>query len=443
MTRDHWTSRFGFIMAAAGSAVGLGNIWKFPYMAGAHGGGAFLLLYLLCVVGFGLALVIAELVLGRMSGRNPVGAFRRMAGGAWPLAGALGVVTAVLILSFYCVVAGWTIAYLVYAIDGALDVTAAPRLNALFTQLVGNGIVPLLYALVFMGLTAAIVARGIGSGIEKASKLFMPLLFVLLLVLVARAVTLPGATAGLRFFLQPDFTAIDAGTASAALGQAFFSLSLGLGGLVTYGSYLGTAHHLGRDALAVVLLDTLVALLAGLLVIPAMFAAGMTPDAGGPGTTFKILPAVFADLPGGHWIAIGFFALLVLAALTSSVSLLEPVVAYLVDERGLARPRAAVLASVACLILAVPVSLSFGAWHDVTLFGRTVFGLFDFFTNNISLPLGSLATALVVGWVLGPKAVAALGSEGAPVGRWAALWLFVVRFVAPAGIVWILIRGLL
>ncbi|MBH02527.1 MAG: sodium-dependent transporter [Xanthomonadales bacterium] len=443
MQRDHWTSRFGFIMATAGSAVGLGNIWKFPYMVGAHGGGAFLVLYLVCVLGFGLSLVIAELAVGRMSRLNPVGAYRKVAGGAWPAVGALGVFTAIIILSFYCVVAGWTIAYLVYAIEGTLTPARAGGLDALFDNLIGSGLTPLLYAFGFVIATILIVARGVGGGIERASKLFMPLLMVLLLVMAVRALTLPGATDGLWFFLTPDFSALNGATASAALGQAFFSLSLGLGGLITYGSYMSSQQHLGRDALAVVLLDTGIAILAGLMIIPTMFAAGMTPDQGGPGTTFKVLPAVFASLPGGHWIAIGFFALLVLAALTSSISMLEPVVAYLVDERRVSRTKAAWLAGVICMMLAVPVSLSFGAWQGVTVFGMTLFGLFDYFASNLSLPFGGLMIAIVVGWILGPKAIAAIGPAGSTPGLWARGWLFVVRFIAPAGIVWILVQGLL
>ena len=443
MQRDHWTSRFGFIMATAGSAVGLGNIWKFPYMAGAHGGGAFLLLYLVCVLGFGLSLVIAELIMGRMTRLNPVGAYRKIAGGAWPAVGALGVCTVVIILSFYCVVAGWTIAYLVYAIDGTLAPARAGGLDALFDSLIGSGIMPLVYAFIFVVATILIVSRGIGGGIERASKLFMPLLIALLVVLAVRALTLPGAVDGLRFFLTPDFAALDGATASAALGQAFFSLSLGIGGLMTYGSYMTAGQHVGRDALAVVLLDTGIAILAGLMIIPAMFAAGMTPAEGGPGTTFKVLPAVFASLPGGHWIAVGFFALLVLAALTSSISMLEPVVAYLVDERRMSRTTAAWSAGILCMVLAVPVSLSFGAWQDITVFGLTLFGLFDTFASNLSMPFGGLMVALVVGWILGPRAIAAIGPEGRTVGRWAGAWLFIVRFIAPIGIAWILIQGLI
>lgn len=442
-TREHWGSRFGFVMAAAGSAVGLGNIWKFPYMSGENGGGAFLVLYLAFVLGFGLALVIAELVMGRMTERNPVGAFRRVAGGAWPLVGGVGVVTALIILSFYTVVAGWTIAYLVYAINGSLAVADSTHLNALFGGLVGSVGLPLAYAALFMLLTSVVVATGIGQGIERVSKLLMPLLFIVLVLLVVRSITLPGAGAGLVFFLKPDFSQVGVHTVSAALGQAFFSLSLGVGGMITYGSYMSREQDLARDALNVVLLDTVVAVLAGLMVIPAIFAAGLTPDAGGPGTTFKILPSVFAAMPGGQWFGIGFFLLLVLASLTSSVSLMEPMISYLVDEHRIRRPFAVVLTALACFALAVPVSLSFGAWSDVSIAGFSIFGFLDFLTSSLLLPLGSLCVALCVGWLLGPRAVAALAGRHQTSPRWGAIWLFVLRFVAPVGIGWIIIQGLL
>lgn len=441
--RGGWASRFGFVMATAGSAVGLGNIWKFPYVAGANGGGAFLVIYLICVLIFGLSLVIAELVMGRMTQRNPVGAFKRLAGGAWPAAGGLGVLTAVVILSFYIVVAGWAIAYLVHAIDGSLATTDAAALNALFTHLTGAIVAPLLYAALFMIATGAVVAAGVAGGIERMSKLFMPVLFAILILLVIRAVTLPGAARGLAFFLEPDWSSVGIDTVSAALGQAFFSLSLGIGGLVTYGSYMSREQNLGRDALSVVLLDTMVAILAGLMVLPAMFAAGMTPAEGGPGTTFKILPAVFAALPAGGLFGVGFFVLLVLAALTSSVSLLEPVVSYLCDERGIKRPTAALIGSLACFVLAVPVSLSFGVWHHVQFAGLTIFGLMDFFASRLSLPIGSLLIAVCVGWVVGRPALDELAGHGRIAAPWAPVWLFFVRFIAPLGIAWILIQGLL
>ena len=440
-TRGGWASRFGFIMAAAGSAIGLGNIWKFPYMTASNGGGAFLVVYLVCVFVFGISLLLAELVFGRMAKRNPIGAFRRLAGGGWPAVGALGVVTALVILSFYVVVSGWAIAYFIYAIQGTLTQSSAGQLNALFGHLVSSPILPLIYAVIFMALTGAVVIGGVAGGIERMAKLFMPLLFVILILLMLRSLTLPGASRGLVFFLHPDWSAINGHLISAALGQAFFTLSLGVGGMITYGSYMADTQDLGRDALSVVALNTLVSLLAGLMVIPAMMSAGLTPAAGGPGTTFKVLPTVFAAMPAGNLFGIGFFFLLILAALTSSVSLLEPAVSFLVDEHGMKRAHATLIGGGGCLALAVPVSLSFGIWHHVQLFGLTIFGLMDYLTSNLALPIGSLLTALCVGWVVGRPTVGELTNHGRIAADWAPVWLFFIRYIAPIGIVWILIQG--
>lgn len=440
--RENWGTRFGFIMAAAGSAVGLGNIWKFPYMTGENGGGAFLVIYLIFVFVFGLSLVMAELLLGRTAQRNPVGAFRYLAGRGWPAVGALGVVTAFVILSFYIVVAGWTIAYMLFVLNGSLADPDAAALARVFDKLVANSWEPVAYAALFMALTAGVVVGGVGRGIERASKTFMPLLFLILLALVARSVTLPGAAEGIRFFLVPDWSKLSWGTLTAAIGQAFFSLSLGMGALITYGSYMPKRHNLPADALAVVVLDTLIAILAGFMVLPAMFAAGMEAGSGGAGTTFKVLPAVFDAMPGGTIFGFGFFLLLALAALTSSVSLLETVVCYFVDERGASRLKATVGSSILCLLLAIPASLSFGLWGQIKLFGKTYFDLMDYLSTSIMLPVGGLLTALCVGWVLGPRAIAAISNEGDLRVPWAGLWLFVLRFLAPLGIGWILLGSL-
>ena len=443
VAREHWGSRLGFIMASAGSAVGLGNVWKFPYMAGENGGGAFLIIYLGCVVFFGFALVMAELLIGRMTQSNPVGAFRKLGGRGWPMVGAMGVLTAFIILSFYIVVAGWTIAYMLFTVDGALSNPDAEALNAVFEQLTGSSWMPLLYAGLFMSLNVIVIIGGIGKGIERASKILMPLLLLILLALVARAVTLPGAAEGIEFFLVPDFSKVTGSTFTDAIGQAFFSLSLGMGAMLTYGSYMSKERNLPVDAAAVVTLDTFIAVLAGFMVLPAMFAAGMEPGSGGVGTTFKVLPAVFDAMPGGTLFGLGFFLLLGVAALTSSVSLLETVVCYFVDEHGASRRNATIGSAVVCFLLAIPASLSFGLLSDVTIFGMTFFALMDFLSFSITLPLGGLLTALCVGWVLGPRAVRAISNEGQISTPWAGLWLFMLRFVAPVGIGWILVQGLI
>lgn len=440
--REHWSSRAGFIMASAGSAVGLGNVWKFPYMAGDNGGGAFLIIYLGCILFFGLSLVMAELAIGRTTQLNAVGAFRKLAGRGWAMVGGMGVLTAFIILSFYIVVAGWTLAYVVFmAVDtfGAVDVE---RNTTIFTQFVSSPVQPLVYAAVFTLLMIGVVLGGVASGIERASKWLMPLLFVLLIVLAIRSVTLPGAGEGVAFYLMPDWSRVTGATWGAAVSQAFFSLSLGMGAMLTYGSYMSSEQNLARDASMVVGLDTLVALLAGLVILPAVFAAGLEPSAGA-GLTFMTLPAVFAEMPAGNIFGMAFFVLLGIAALTSAVSLLEVVVSYFVDEKRVSRLAATTGAGAVIFALGIPVSLSQGVWSDATIAGMGFLDLADFLTSSVLMPIGGLLIALFAGWVMGPRAVEALKSHPDQSLPLAGLWLFILRFVAPLGIAWILLQGFL
>lgn len=440
-SRENWGSRFGFVMAAAGSAVGLGNIWKFPYVTGENGGGAFLILYLAFILIFGLSLVIAEMAIGRMTQKNPVGAFRTLAGGAWPLIGYLGVATGFIILSFYIVIAGWTVAYMVFMLSGHLASTDNAQIAEVFTGYIGNGAWSVTTAIIFMLTCCAVVIGGIGRGIERASRLLMPALFVMLLVLVARAVTLDGASDGLAFYLKPDFSKVTGATFTAAIGQAFFSLSLGMGALITYGSYLSRSERLPGAAFMVVGLDTLVAVLAGFMILPAVFAYALDPAAG-PGLTFITLPVVFAQMPAGTLFGFVFFALLFVAALTSAVSLLEVVVAYLVDEKQLTRRRAVSWAALICLALGIPSALSQGA-VDSLVFGGQSFLDWAAQLTDILLPLGGLFTALFVGWVLGPRLIREITNDGEVAFPLAGVWLFICRFIAPLGIAWVLIAGLI
>jgi neurotransmitter:Na+ symporter, NSS family len=440
--RGNWGSRFGFIMAAAGSAIGLGNIWRFPYMTGSNGGGAFLLIYLGIVIGFGLSLAMAEMALGRAAQRNPVGAFRMLGGGAWPLVGYLGVFTGFVILSFYIVVAGWTLAYMGFMARGLLTVTDAGSLTAFFNGFVSSPIEPIAYAGLFMLLTALIVAGGIDRGIERWNKILMPALFIILVILLIRAVTLPGADQGLAFFLVPDFGKVTAGTFRDAIAQAFFSLSIGMGTMLTYGSYLSLRENLPSSALTVGLVDSAAAFLSGLMVLPAVFAFGFAPNAG-PGLTFITLPAVFSAMPFGDLFGVLFFLLLAIAALTSAVSILEPLVSYTVDEHGISRRRVVIGAAIVCFLLGVPASLSFGVMAELTVFGKNWFDLMDFLANNLMLPIGGLGTALFVGWAWRAPALRALSNDGQLHQPWAPVWLFILRYLAPAGILWILISALI
>lgn len=435
--REHWASRLGFIMAAAGSAVGLGNVWRFPYVAGENGGGAFLIIYLAIVFSLGLSIMIAELAIGRAAQTNPVGAMRLLGGRRWSGLGYLGILAAFLILSFYTVIAGWTLTYAVKMASGMLTGPDVDTAKA-FSGFVADPAQTVPAAAVFMALTVGVVLGGVKGGIERANMVLMPLLFLILVALAIRAVTLPGAGAGLRFFLSPDFSKVGAGTLTTALGQAFFSLSIGLGAMMTYGSYLDRDQDIGRAAGWVIGLDTLAAMLASFAILPAVFAASLNPEAG-PGLAFVTLPTVFASMPLGALFGTLFFILLAIAALTSSISLLEPVVAYLIDEHGLRRGPMTVAAGAAAFALSVPSALSLGPWAGYTVFGKGILDLLDQVTAGIMLPVGGLLIAVFVGWVIAPRAVAeiAAGHDGPP--RFARLWLWILRLPAPVAIAWILI----
>ncbi len=437
--RAQWNSRTGFILAAAGSAVGLGNVWRFPYLAGQDGGGAFLILYLAIAFSLGVSVLLAELAIGRLAARNPIGALRVLEGGRWTIAGYLGAAAAFLVLSYYSVVGGWTLAYIVKAITGTLGGESAASAAQSFRALTASATEPLLYHALFMALTVWIVLRGIGGGIEAANKWMMPTLFLLLLALVLRAVTLPGAAAGLAFYLTPDFSKVTAGTVVDALSQAFFSLSVGLGAMITYGSYLGSrGGSLPRAAAWIAGIDTTVAVLAGLLIFAAVFAFGQNPAAG-PSLTFITLPTVFHQMPGGAVFAAAFFLLLAFAALTSAVSLLEVPVSYLVDEHAMPRRRAALLLGLAIFLVGIPSSLSLGPWHSDTILGLDVMDLLDAVTVKIMMPLGSILLCLFVGWPLESRVSAALAGAARPM--WLRAWLLMCRVVAPAAIAWVMVAG--
>ena len=396
--RGSWGSRLGFILAAAGSAVGLGAVWKFPYMAGSNGGGAFLFVYLVAVLGIGLTMMLAELAIGRASQSDAVNAFRALGGKKWTFFGYFSLLAAFIILSFYCVVGGWTVAYLFKAITGTLLDPGAAGFTGQFTDLAKSPGASLFWFAVFMFLTVWIILGGIKDGIERASKFLMPLLFLLMLAMIVRAITLPGAMEGVRFFLTPEPAKITPRVLIDALGFACFSLSLGFAGMLTYGSYMKKDENMVSSALWVIALQTLCVLMAGFMVLPAVFATGMEPGAG-PGLTYITLPAVFKAMPGGGFFAAVFFLLLLVAALTSSVSILEPLVAWLIDTYHWRRKTACLWGALACFIVGIPADFSFGIGASWTLFGKTAFDLMDYLTSNVMLPLNVLAACVVMGWV--------------------------------------------
>ncbi|MCL2830471.1 MAG: sodium-dependent transporter [Betaproteobacteria bacterium] len=446
--RGTWGSRLGFILAAAGSAIGLGAIWKFPYMAGANGGGAFLLVYLVAVLGIGLAMMLAELAVGRASHSDAVNAFRTLGGKGWSFFGYFSLLAAFIILSFYCVVGGWTVGYLYKSVTGTLLDPGAEGFSGQFSSFVGSPGGSLFWFAVFMLLTVWIILGGVKDGIERASKFLMPLLFLLMLAMIARSVTLPGAMEGIRFFLVPEPEKITPRVLIDALGFACFSLSLGFAGMLTYGSYMKKDEDMVSSALWVVFMQTAFVILAGFMVLPAVFATGMEPGAG-PGLTYITLPAVFKAMPGGGFFAAVFFLLLLVAALTSSVSILEPLVAWLIDTRRWRREAACLCVAVASFILGIPATLSFGIGEGWTLFGKTPFDLMDYLTLNIMLPVNVLAACILMGWIANKVFLQELykrrrDAEGNPAKPWwASMINFCCKYLAPLVIAAILLGSFL
>lgn len=441
MTREHWGSKVGFILAAAGSAVGLGNVWKFPYLVGQNGGAVFVITYLALALTIGAALILAELALGRAAQKDAVGTFADLKGGAWPLAGYLGVLCGFLVLTFYSVIGGWTLAYVVKMLDGSLLETGVD-LTGIFEGFVSHSVEPLIYHALFMLMTVLVVLRGIGSGIERCNKVLMPALFLILIFLAFRAVTLDGAAAGVEFYLKPDFSKFTGDTLVAALSQAFFSLSIGLGILITYGSYLDRGQNMQRSTLWIILLDTGVGILAGLIILPAVFAFGIEPGAG-PGLTFITLPGIFQQMVGGSLFGVAFFLLLLFAALTSSVSLLEVPVAYLMDELKISRRAAVMVLGGVAFLIGIPSSLSFGVMSDVTLFNMGFMDLLDYVTTKIMIPLGGIVVCIFAGWVVWPRVSAEVSNDGTLAFPLSTIWGWILKVVAPASIATIMIYGFL
>ena len=446
-SRGMWSSRAGFILAAAGSAVGLGNIWGFPTQVGQGGGATFVVIYLACIFLICAPIMAGEIALGRRTRQSPVGAFTALAPGRrWWLLGGLGVLAGVGILSFYSVIAGWAVAYVWFAATGA--VTGSPDdIGRFFAEFTGNGLVSAGLAILVIGITAAVLLGGIRTGIERVTKLLMPLLILLLLALAVRAVTLPGAGAGLAYYLSPDWSRLaDVGVYTSALGQAFFSLSLGMGCILTYGSYFGRADGIAAAALWIVALDTSIALLAGFIIFPVGFSiAGFDPASSGPGLIFTVLPRLFAEMPGGQLFGGAFFLLFSVAALTSTISLLEVPVSHCVDALGWSRQKAVAAVAGAVSVLAIPSALGNGAvavFTSVPGFGMGFLDLMVSAWNEFALPVGGCLTAIFIGRIWGvDRALEELRAEGGwlPVP---ALWSFLIRWVCPAAIALILVATL-
>lgn len=446
-SRGMWSSRAGFILAAAGSAVGLGNIWGFPTQVGQGGGATFVVIYLACIFLICAPIMAGEIAIGRRTGLSPVGAFSALAPGRrWWLLGALGVLAGVGILSFYSVIAGWAVAYIWFTATGA--VSGSPDdIGRFFAEFTGSGLISAGLAMVVIGITAGVLLGGVSAGIERVTKALMPLLVLLLIGLAVRAITLPGAGEGLAYYLRPDLSRLaDVGVFTSALGQAFFSLSLGMGCILTYGSYLSRQDGIAASALWIVALDTSIALLAGFIIFPVGFSiAGFDPTASGPGLIFTVLPRLFAEMPGGHLFGGTFFLLLSVAALTSTISLLEVPVSHCVDALGWTRQKAVAAVAGAISVLAIPSALGNGAVGVFTSLPGLGIGFLDLMVtvwNEVALPVGGLLTAIFVGRIWGvDRALEELRAEG----RWMPvpeLWSFLLRWVCPAAIAMILVAAL-
>lgn len=447
--RGLWSSGFMFTLAAAGSAVGLGNIWKFPYLAAKYGGGAFVLLYLGCVVLIGIPLLAAEILIGREARRNPVGAFRILGRGSkfWTSIGFLGVASGFVILSYYSVVAGWTLDYFSKSAWGTYIGASPDRINALFSEMMANPWDQVVWHTIFMAATIGIVMLGVKEGLERWIAVLMPLLVVILVLLVAYALVAGDARAGLGYLFVPHWEKLVTNASGAytprpmleAMGQAFFSLSLGMGAMLTYGSYLGDRESISASAIQVAVFDTLVALLAAVAIFPILFQYNLDPTAGGPGLAFQVLPLAFSQMPGGRFIGTGFFALLFFAALTSSISLLEVVVAHFIDDRKWARRTATLMMGAVIWVLGLPSAFSYNLLHGVTLLrdkegqGMAILDSIDLVATNYMLPVGGLFIALFAGWFLKDTVKRQLldlaGSQ-----RFYRVWRVLIRYFTPVAV---------
>ena len=456
--RANFGTKLGIILATAGSAVGLGNVWRFPYMTGQNGGAAFIIIYIICVIVLGIPCMLNEFIIGRKAQANAARAYSSLANGTpWRLIGYFGIFTGFLIMGYYCVVSGWCLQYIFASVSGGLAGNA-DNIKQYFDSFSTDPWKPLLWVVVFMLMTHFIISRGVEKGIEKGSKAMMPLLFLLLLVIAVAACLLPGAEKGIAFLFQPDFSKVDDNVLLSALGQAFYSLSLGMGCLCTYASYFKRDTNLTKSAVQIASIDTLIAVLAGLMIFPAFFAihpnapelmsdSEMASEYCGPGLVFITLPNVFQQAFGAvpflsQVVALLFYALLSLAALTSLMSLHEVCTAFFSEEFRLSRRWGAACVSVLVTIIGIFCSLSFGGTRSWLVLGdKSLFDWFDFVTGQLFLPVGGLLTCLFLGWYV-PKQVAydELTNGGTLSGRFFGLFVFCVRYLCPLGIVLIFLH---
>jgi len=448
MERSTWGSRLGFIFAVAGSAVGLANIWRLPYIVGSNGGAAFLMVYLLCLVLIGFPVFMAEILIGRTTHTSPSGAFKKLGKrDIWGYAGKMTIVTGFIVSSFYCAVAGWILGYLVEAISGNItQFSDSAQAAGHYSSLIENPLWGLGFYSCFLVICTGVLYLGVRHGIERGNKIMMPCLFIVLIVLVIKGLTLPGASEGLKFLFSPDWNELTPKSFLIALGQAFFTLSLGQGTMVTYGSYLGRKDNLVKSCFPIILMDTLVSLLAAVAVFTIVFSGGLEPDAG-PGLIFHTLPLIFSQIPGGYFVAIMFFLLVLLAAITSQISAMEPTIAYLIDEYGWSRKPAVLACASGVFILGIPSALSYSVLKDFTFFGEPFLDFISFVASSLLIPLGGFFAVILVGWIWGvPNALAQL-KEGAEEYFEKNSWLktyfwFCFKYAAPILMVFVFLNAL-
>lgn len=443
--RENFGSRFGALVAMAGSAVGLGNLWRFPYLVGENGGAAFIIVYILLSFLICLPIFVSEFVIGRRSQKNAYAAFRDLSGGSeWRWVGLFTVIVPLIVLSYYSVIGGWSVEYLLKSLSFSFSDASRITMNTMFTDFVSSTWAPLATHTVFLFFTTLIVIVGIKDGIEKFSKVMMPLLFIIVVAIAIYSLMLPGASAGVDYLFRPDFSKIDAKACASALGQAFFSLSLGFGTIMTYASYVSKGDNIMTQSAATAISDLMFALIAGVAIMPAVFAFGIDPQAG-PGLVFETLPYIFGQMPAGGLIAILFFAALLVAALTSSISMLEVAVAYLVEEKRFSRVWACITLFVICWIVGALCSLSFGPLSDIRINGDNLFDFLDSLSSNVLMTLGSLFTVLFVGWRLKRTDIYDEFTNGGTLSTnvriFGVLW-FLIRYICPLAIISIFLVGI-
>ena len=439
--RDNFRSRIGVLLALAGSAIGLGNLWRFPYLLGTNGGAAFIIIYLFFVFIICLPIMFSEFTIGRRSGANAFGAYKILAPKSkWGIVGILAVLTPTLVVSFYSVVGGWTIDYMVKAAISRFSM-GSEGLGTLFSDTISSPVEPIIYMLVFLALSCLVVAAGVEKGIEKYTKIMMPALFIMIIVIAVRSVTLKGAGAGLSFLFNPDFSKVTGQTFLDALGQAFFSLSLGCGTIITYASYVAKKESIVGLSSQTAIADTTFALLAGVAIMPAVFAFGISPSQG-PGLVFVTLPYIFSQIPFGNVLGVIFFFVLFIAAITSAISLIEVLVAYLKEEFGFSRLAAVAVSFFGVGTVAVLCSLSQGDMVRIELFGKNLFDLLDYTSSNILMPVGGLCAVIFAGWVLKkPEISDELTSGGTVKLKKTAIEVifFLIRYVSPIAVIAIML----